>query len=128
MDELRRGIGLRAIGQKDPLLEYQFESFNLFQEMLQGVREKVTEYALRVAVVTENANGRRSRATREGRDTLLPGSRRMEEGEKEEGKPRIQPLRKGPKVGRNDPCPCGSGRKYKHCCGREQSSRGVKEQ
>ncbi|MEG1799493.1 MAG: preprotein translocase subunit SecA, partial [Synergistaceae bacterium] len=52
MDELRRGIGLRAIGQKDPLLEYQFESFNLFQEMLIQVREGITEFALRVSVVT----------------------------------------------------------------------------
>ena len=54
MDELRRGIGLRAIGQKDPLVEYQFESFNLFQEMLVRVRESITEFALRVSVVTRN--------------------------------------------------------------------------
>ena len=127
MDELRRGIGLRAIGQKDPLLEYQFESYNLFQEMLQGVREKVTEYALRVAVVTENADGRRQRMTREGRDMLLPGPRRMDGEEEEASEPRAQPFRKGPKVGRNDACPCGSGKKYKHCCGREQIPTGVQE-
>ena len=53
MDELRRGIGLRAIGQKDPLLEYQFESYNLFQEMMLRVRESFTEQFFRVRVVTE---------------------------------------------------------------------------
>ncbi|MDR3254511.1 MAG: preprotein translocase subunit SecA [Synergistaceae bacterium] len=115
MDELRRGIGLRAIGQKDPLLEYQFESFNLFQLMLQSVREKITEYALRVTVVTEDRPQRR--AMRESREMLLPGARSDEENAALGAKP--QPIHKGPKIGRNDPCPCGSGKKYKHCHGRE---------
>ncbi len=123
MDELRRGIGLRAIGQKDPLLEYQFESFNLFQEMLTRVRESVAEYALRVSVVTEQP-GRR-RPTREGREGFLPAGMAVRAGVREdhpgleatEGA-RTEPIRKGPRVGRNDPCPCGSGKKYKHCCGR----------
>jgi preprotein translocase subunit SecA len=119
MDELRRGIGLRAIGQKDPLLEYQFESFNLFQQMLQSVREKVTEYALRVAVVTEDRPSRR--AMRESREMLLPGGRSDEEAAAlAAGDAKPQPIHRGPKVGRNDPCPCGSGKKYKHCHGREK--------
>jgi preprotein translocase subunit SecA len=109
MDELRRGIGLRAIGQKDPLLEYQFESFNLFKEMLDKVREGFCELALRVRIVEE----RRPARVQEGRGPMLLGSSPgdgAEEGHK--------PFHRGPKVGRNDPCPCGSGRKYKHCCGR----------
>ncbi|MDR1472678.1 MAG: preprotein translocase subunit SecA [Synergistaceae bacterium] len=120
MDEMRRGIGLRAIGQKDPLLEYQFESYNLFQQTLQGVREKVTEYALRVAVVSRDGEVSQRRGAREGRDMLLPGSRAAS-GE-DAGERRTQPVHRGPKIGRNDPCPCGSGKKYKHCCGRSEGS------
>jgi preprotein translocase subunit SecA len=103
MDELRRGIGLRAIGQKDPLLEYQFESYALFQQTLQGVREKVAEYALRVAVVSRDRQPR-VRTTRETGDAPA-------------GNARQRTVHRGKKVGRNDPCPCGSGKKYKFCCG-----------
>jgi preprotein translocase subunit SecA len=123
MDELRRGIGLRAIGQKDPLLEYQFESYNLFQEMLQGIREKVTEYALRVAVVSGESASPSRRELRTGRDMLLPGQGAAADGDA--GLRRAQPAHRGPKVGRNDPCPCGSGKKYKHCCGRAEHAPGA---
>ncbi|MDR3353675.1 MAG: preprotein translocase subunit SecA [Synergistaceae bacterium] len=119
LDELRRGIGLRAIGQKDPLLEYQFESYNLFQEMLQGVREKVAEYAFRVTVVTEDRGSPAGGLSREGRNMLLPSEYAAQGGAGSAGdgdKPR--PVKRGAKIGRNDPCPCGSGKKYKHCHGR----------
>ncbi len=120
MDELRRGIGLRAIGQKDPLLEYQFESYNLFQEMLGRVRESVAELVFRVSVVAEGTapGGGRSAPTRSGAVAPVPvllGAPREEASGP--GGDRV-PLRKGERVGRNDPCPCGSGKKYKHCCGR----------
>ena len=121
MDELRRGIGLRAIGQKDPLLEYQFESYNLFQEMMLRVRESFAEQFFRVRVVTEEER-RSPRRISEGRDFVLPGfGRGQEDAVPEElprGEGRPEPIRKGPRVGRNDPCPCGSGKKYKHCCGK----------
>ena len=120
MDELRRGIGLRAIGQKDPLLEYQFESYNLFQEMMLRVRESFAEQFFRVRVVTEEAR-RTPRRLSEGRDFELPGFGRGEAAPEEtirDGGRRTEPVRKGPRVGRNDPCPCGSGKKYKHCCGK----------
>ena len=125
MDELRRGIGLRAIGQKDPLLEYQFESYNLFQEMMLRVRESFTEQFFRVRVVTEEER-RVPRRVSEGRDFVLPGfgfgfGRGHEDTVPEalpRGEGRPEPVRKGPRVGRNDPCPCGSGKKYKHCCGK----------
>jgi preprotein translocase subunit SecA len=126
MDELRRGIGLRAIGQKDPLIEYQFESYNLFQQTLQGVREKVTEYALRVAVVSPDAEPSR-RPTREGRTLLMPEHRPRHETAIA-GDSRPQPVQKDRKPGRNDPCPCGSGKKYKHCCGREPKEIPAKNQ
>jgi len=116
MDELRRGIGLRAIGQKDPLLEYQFESYNLFQGMMERVRESIAELAFRVRVVSDQGDRLSERERRESREFVLPFARSGEEpAPRGEGTP--QPVKKGPKVGRNDPCPCGSGKKYKHCCG-----------
>jgi preprotein translocase subunit SecA len=128
MDELRRGIGLRAIGQKDPLLEYQFESYNLFQEMMLRVRESFVEQFFRVRVVSEGG-GRRERRLSEGRDFHIPaagsaqgaqppGARSPEGLGLQAGEGRPQPVKKGGKVGPNVPCPCGSGKKYKHCCGK----------
>ena len=120
MDELRRGIGLRAIGQKDPLIEYQFESYNLFQDMMVRVRESFAEQIFRVRVVSGDTR-RDRRQISEGRDFSFPGRAPSDRGQGvplQVGDGRPQPVRRGPKVGRNDPCPCGSGKKYKHCCGR----------
>ncbi len=105
MDELRRGIGLRAIGQKDPLIEYQFESYNLFTEMMERVKDTFTEQIFRIRVMTERAKTeRRMTLERPELRTNSPAQR--------------EPVKKLPKVGRNDPCPCGSGKKYKYCHGR----------
>ena len=128
MDELRRGIGLRAIGQKDPLVEYQFESFNLFQEMLDQVREGITEFALRVSVVTkEPEREERSKKWRESRDPFdIPAatggsySDDMENPGALATAQKTQPVVNDIKIGRNDPCPCGSGKKYKQCCGKNK--------
>lgn len=121
MDELRRGIGLRAIGQKDPLVEYQFESYNLFQEMLDRVRYSVADLALRVSVVREETRRRSPEGLHEGRALSVPLRTADQEAADRAGHQEArEPVRKGPKVGRNDPCPCGSGRKYKHCCGRNE--------
>lgn len=122
MDELRRGIGLRAIGQKDPLLEYQFESFSLFQTMLVQVREGITEFALKVSVVNKDKEKNRTRWI-ESRDALdipdtLGYSDDMENPGAMATAQKTQPIVNVSKVGRNDPCPCGSGKKYKQCCGR----------
>ena len=117
MDELRRGIGLRAIGQKDPLLEYQFESYNLFQEMLERVREGVTEYVFRVSVAAPEGDPR-GQPRHAVPEILAAGGlgqdRRPDPRQGESPKP----VQKGARVGPNAPCPCGSGRKYKQCCGR----------
>jgi preprotein translocase subunit SecA len=123
MDELRRGIGLRAIGQKDPLLEYQFESYNLFQEMMARVRTSVADLSMRVSIVKDpplqDKKRDKSRIV-EGRDldVSFSGGRTGVSPNNENHEKKYQPVRKGPKIGRNDPCPCGSGKKYKHCCGR----------
>ena len=110
MDELRRGIGLRAIGQKDPLIEYQFESYNLFQDMTERVKITFCERLLRSRVLS------------------TPEQHRLDAEKLEFSKPELSNLAKTPqknilpgkkeKIGRNDPCPCGSGKKYKYCHGR----------
>lgn len=122
MDELRRGIGLRAIGQKDPLLEYQFESFSLFQTMLVQIREGITEFALKVSVVNKEKEKSRTNWI-ESRDALeIPDTFGYSEDTENPGTlataQKTQPIVHVNKVGRNDPCPCGSGKKYKQCCGR----------
>ncbi|MDN5293404.1 MAG: preprotein translocase subunit SecA [Eubacteriales bacterium] len=101
MEQLRQGIGLRAYGQKDPLVEYKIESYEMFQNMIAAIREDVVRYLFRVRVVPQ-----------EERPV------RLRENRYEEGEASREPVRVGAKVGRNDPCPCGSGKKYKKCCGR----------
>ena len=136
MDELKEGIGLRAYGQKDPLVEYKQEGFRMFQELLVLVRDGVLELAFKLYPMVQD--------TRTGQMMpLQPASRRMLPNQKvrrgsavaskeaapsgyghgspesEMPAPRAVPqtVRSGPKVGRNDPCPCGSGKKYKNCHG-----------
>ncbi|MEW6192376.1 MAG: preprotein translocase subunit SecA [Bacillota bacterium] len=103
MDQLREGIGLRAYGQRDPLVEYKFESYEIFQNMIASIQEDAIRYLFRVRVV----------AAPERRQTV-------ENRQPEEGSGRT--VRREQKVGRNDPCPCGSGKKYKKCCGRQVST------
>ena len=102
MDQLREGIGLRAYGQKDPLVEYKFEAFDMFSQMITAIQEDIVRYVLRVspAVVEEPQE----------RPQNVVENRYQEEGPK-------QPIRADKLPGRNDPCPCGSGKKYKKCCG-----------
>ena len=101
MDELRRGIGLRAIGQKDPLIEYQFESFNLFQAMMNNIKSSFSEQIFRVKILSEK--------------NFKPREMKLEKRDFEQSH---DPIKKTVKIGRNDPCPCGSGKKYKHCHGK----------
>ncbi|ABI67590.1 preprotein translocase subunit SecA [Syntrophomonas wolfei] len=98
MDQLRNGISLRAYGQKDPLIEYKFEAFEAFQMMIESMKEDVVRYIFRVKVVQQ------------------PEERKTFENQGEEAEKK--PVRVGKKIGRNDLCPCGSGKKYKKCCGR----------
>lgn len=101
MDQLREGIGLRAYGQKDPLVEYKFESYQMFQNMVAGIQEDVVRYVFRVNVVQRPVKQRQ----------VVENKYAGREGP-------AQPVRREKKIGRNDPCPCGSGKKYKKCCGR----------
>ena len=103
MDQLRQGIHLRAYGGTDPLREYQFEGFEMFHEMIENIQEEVATYIMKAHV---EANLERQ-AVAEGQA--------VDPKVEESGK---KPIVRDQKVGRNDPCPCGSGKKYKQCCGR----------
>jgi preprotein translocase subunit SecA len=111
MEDLRQGIGLRAYAQQDPLLEYQFESFEMFQAMMHAVRDDVLRYLFRVQITNQDAVERERAERQRAAERLLRVSADQDEGQ------RVQPRRVETKVGRNDPCPCGSGKKYKRCCG-----------
>jgi preprotein translocase subunit SecA len=103
MDQLREGIGLRAYGQKDPLIEYKIEGFEMFQNTINTIQDDVVRYIFRVNVTQPEQQQRQ-----------VVENRYAEEGAR-------QPARKENRVGRNDPCPCGSGKKYKKCCGRGET-------
>ncbi|MBT9158442.1 MAG: Protein translocase subunit SecA [Firmicutes bacterium] len=106
MEELRQGIGLRAYGQRDPLVEYKLESYDMFQQMIAEVKQDVVRYVFRVQVVSdpEAAPVARPRPVAPITPPRLPQSSQAQSGKV---------------LGRNDPCPCGSGKKYKKCCGRD---------
>jgi len=101
MDNLRQGIGLRAYGQKNPLLEYKFEAFEMFNAMVENIQDDIVRYMyhVQVGVVAEDH---------------LQGAKEVSGGEK----PEKQPVRNTEEIGRNELCPCGSGKKYKKCCGK----------
>jgi len=117
MDHLREGIGLRAVGQRDPFIEYQHEGFEMFQDMIARIREDSLRYLYRVNVVTDRSRGK-APVTQRREESTVPVSRRRESAEKREQTAVAAPTRKKKKIGRNDPCPCGSGKKFKHCCGK----------
>ncbi len=108
MDELRRGIHLRSIGQHDPVVMYRNEGFEMFEQMVAAIREDTAHAMLTLELRSEEQPQRRQVAKVTG---TSGGS---------DGTDKKQPVRKtaAQKVGRNDPCPCGSGLKYKKCCGR----------
>lgn len=105
MDQLRQGIHLRAYGQDDPLREYQLEGFAMFEAMIESIEEEVSKYIMK-AQIRENLK----------REEVVKDTKAVSGGQEEESKTR-KPYVKKVTVGRNDPCPCGSGKKYKHCHG-----------
>ncbi|WP_366778282.1 preprotein translocase subunit SecA [uncultured Acidaminococcus sp.] len=111
MDALREGIGLRAYGQRDPLVEYKFEAYEMFEAMKEAIVDDVVRYMYRVNVVTQPVvEDHLSEASTNNPN--VDGSAEMPK----------EPVRNDSTVGRNDPCPCGSGKKYKNCCGKNQNS------
>lgn len=126
MDMLKEGIGLRAYGQKDPLVEYKREAYQMFVEMLDNVNQKTLEMLWRTEFVEVPAErrGMPSRIQLVHKDPTnmgyTEGGQQQETAIQKAGKQRTQkqqPIRVEQRVGRNDPCPCGSGKKYKKCHG-----------
>ena len=121
MDELKNGVGLRAYAQKDPVVVYRMEGFDMFDEMIYAIQYDVVKLLMHV---TERDEGAQRQQTSEITSAKLQETSAIE---LVDGK--ISPKEGGidktirneePKVGRNDPCPCGSGKKYKNCCGNKQ--------
>ena len=103
MSQLRQSIGLQAYGQKDPVIEYKYAGYDMFQEMTKAIKQDTTRLLLHVRVEQKIEREQVAKATGTNKDdTVAKGPIRRKEA----------------KIGRNDPCPCGSGLKYKQCCGR----------
>ena len=119
MDELKNGIGLRAYGQKDPVIQYQIEGSDMFEEMINSIKLEVAKILM--CVKKREGYERRStvKITGEGREDI-DGMINPELAQEEKKKVKAPIVNEGPKVGRNDLCPCGSGKKYKNCCGRNK--------
>ena len=127
MDSLRTSIGLRAYGQRDPLIEYKSEAFKLFDELMVNIKTEICHNIFRSAssmVAFENflknlpAIASHSASAPYGAEPPVKGNPSDMVSEASDAMSKATPMRTGPKVGRNDPCPCGSGKKYKQCCGR----------
>jgi preprotein translocase subunit SecA len=140
LDEVKEGIGLRAYGQKDPLVEYKMEAYRLFAEMMQEISQEVISLVFKAGPLMDNQQGGRTsrRTSTIGQRPKLDRQRARTEhassdananygvrlGGEGNGSAERDPTAKaapvvvGETIGRNDPCPCGSGKKYKHCHGR----------
>ena len=133
MDSLRHSIGLRAHGQRDPLLEYKAEAFKIFDELMVNVKTEICHNVFRSAsslLAFENFLRNAPQQTLHQNTSAFGGTAGTgtsaakasdvvsEAAQAAEAQAKAKPVRTGPKVGRNDPCPCGSGKKYKQCCGK----------
>ena len=114
MDELRNGIGLRAYGQKDPVVQYKLEGFDMFDEMVNSIKYDVVKILMNIRKQGEIRREEAAKIT----GSALAAINSVDKGEKIDKKIVTTVVNEGPKVGRNDPCPCGSGKKYKNCCGK----------
>ena len=125
MEQLKNGIGLRGLGGQDPAGAYATEGFDMFEEMIQNIQEEFVKFCYNVTVETSTerrdvigtGEGRKDEYVDEDMQDAgqgMPTATKVPERERKQETVR----REQPKIGRNDPCPCGSGKKYKHCCGR----------
>jgi len=105
MDQLRQGIGLRAYGQVDPLIEYKKIAFDMFEDLIHSIQEDTVKFLYRIQIDRDSKLQRKQ--------VIKPVTTSADAEEKK----KQQPVIREKKIGRNDPCPCGSGKKYKKCCG-----------
>ena len=118
MDELKNGIGLRAYGQQDPVVKYRMEGMDMFEEMIANIKVDVVKILMNIR--RQNGEVKRQEAVKIT-GAALEAINSVDGGKKINTPEYSQTVvNEGPKVGRNDPCPCGSGKKYKNCCGRNQ--------
>ena len=118
MDELKKGIGLRGYGQQDPVVQYRLEGTEMFDDMIEDIRMDVVKILLNIR--KKEGPIERTETTKVTGASLEDTAINLVDGnisEKEGGMNKTV-VNEGPKVGRNDPCPCGSGKKYKNCCGK----------
>jgi preprotein translocase subunit SecA len=139
MDALRQGVGLRAYGQQDPLVEYRREAYTMFEDLMSSIKQDISNAAFRSTTSARSFESFMASLPKQlvhdgvsllggGQRTAAPASMTGSSGEvsasmhEEALDAAIEALapvrREGPKVGRNDPCPCGSGKKFKKCCGK----------
>ncbi|MGN0658253.1 MAG: preprotein translocase subunit SecA [Emergencia sp.] len=128
MDQLKSGIGLRALGQQDPAAAYAKEGFDMFEQMINAIQEDTVKYCYNVTVETRTERRAIMEAEKATKSdyidenavrTMQGGGQLPEEAQVPQREHKQETIRRdAPKVGRNDPCPCGSGKKYKNCCGR----------
>src|SRR5690606_24528812 len=130
LDEVKEGVGLRAYGQKDPLIEYKMEAFRLFKNMIEEIDEEVVALVFKAGPVVQQGGAPRQAAAPRARlderrartqsasdspdySVKLGGGGNRNEAAERDPTATAQPVIAGERVGRNDPCPCGSGKKYK---------------
>jgi preprotein translocase subunit SecA len=131
MDSLRNSIGLRAYGQRDPLLEYKAEAFKVFEDLMVNIKSEICHNIFRSASslmafeqflhnLPQQTVHQSASAFGDSGESAPPKQSKPSDmvSEAAAAMEKAKPVRSGPKVGRNDPCPCGSGKKYKQCCGR----------
>jgi preprotein translocase subunit SecA len=117
MDHIKEGVNLRAYAQKDPLTEYKRESFNAFENMRVEVKKAIVENIFTVQLYTQEEMEELKKRQQAQLEAQLNAHREDQKRQKESDQVKSQPLRRKNKVGRNEPCPCGSGKKFKQCHG-----------
>jgi preprotein translocase subunit SecA len=123
MDDLKQSVQNASLEQKDPLVVYKLESFNLFRQMIAKTSKDIISFLMKGGLPIEGEQEQQARFTQEQQvqrpKEKLVESRTEEEAQQQQEmqKPKQQPVRVEQKIGRNDPCPCGSGKKYKNCHG-----------
>jgi preprotein translocase subunit SecA len=115
IDHLKEGIGLRGYGQRDPLIEYKKESFELFQEMMERIQDRVVKVLWKIELMGRDEEAAESARVQRSLPPQPPKQQLTFSGAPKEAPTPVK--RTAAKVGRNDPCPCGSGKKYKKCHG-----------
>ena len=114
MDELKNGIGLRAYGQQDPVVKYRIEGMDMFDEMVNDIKHDVVKLLMNLRKQEEVRREEAAKIT----GAALQALNSLDKGQQMKSEVNKTVVNQGPKVGRNDPCPCGSGKKYKNCCGK----------